>query len=513
VTAAYLAYLKYKHADPRTREGRRVRAENEWAFRIAKQRGACHEVLELLQALRRPCFDPEHEQFFEDAEAFEDTEVDDLKRWLETCGRTPAQRGDWFNAARNHELVCTYDGYFVKQEDTWCCDYSEGTFSQHAESYEVQISRHSSETWCEDAKDEHAFYCEVSDKFYCHRNYGEGKTVGGLIICTDIASEYEYYWSERYEAYSNDPDDYRDEDEHEYDGIPSYHCAERLWDYKIPNRSSRAFYGFELELNFSASGRCWKEMFSSREQNMHFCAEADSSLQDDFGMEVISRPFSIDELRADDNQLKTKLKQLRPYILDDGDEDYGVHITTNWQRLTEDHRRRLVDFVFDTKSMTIFVARRENKKYAPFEDKYDLVHHCALHRRDNGSVEFRIFRSTYDWDMLMSYVDYIEAATEWTRLPYRGTHGPMVQSLFRAWVRSQPEVYPYLSKRLPILTSKDIKQCVSQLSSPPVESSRKKLSASASTTTATAQASQSGTGTVTWYMPQWESVDPFTMSA
>ena len=128
---------------------------------------------------------------------------------------------------------------------------------------------------------------------------------------------------------------------------------------------------------------------------------------------------------------------------------YGVHITTNAQRLTRDHRARLVDATYDMRALTEFVAGRKNDAdFYNYGNKpsREGCKYTAVNERSDGSFEFRVFRGTADWQVLLSYVEYIDALTEWTRNPANPTRGPVGQALFRAWVHSTGR-YPALSRR------------------------------------------------------------------
>ena len=192
-------------------------------------------------------------------------------------------------------------------------------------------------------------------------------------------------------------------------------------------------------------------------------AERDGSLDDEEGLEVISRPFSLAELRQHRNplQLAMALAEERYDVASPCPGGYGVHVTTNAQRLTLDHRARLVDATYDMRALTEFVAGRKcDQDYYNYRNKLsrDASKYSAINERSDGSFEFRVFRGTADWQVLLSYVEYVDALTEWTRNPGNPTRGPVGQALFRAWVHATGR-YPTFSRRFTTTLTKEELAC------------------------------------------------------
>ena len=112
------------------------------------------------------------------------------------------------------------------------------------------------------------------------------------------------------------------------------------------------------------------------------------------------------------------------------------------------------------RALTEFVAgRKSNPEYYSYNkgcrggEKY-----TAINERPDGSFEFRVFQGTPDWQVLLSYVEYVDALTEWTRNPANPTHGPVGQALFRAWTYATGR-YPALSCRFTTTLTKEALAC------------------------------------------------------
>lgn len=69
-----------------------------------------------------------------------------------------------------------------------------------------------------------------------------------------------------------------------------------------------------------------------------------------------------------------------------------------------------------------------------------------------------MFQGTPDWATLLSYVEYVDALTEWTRNPANPTRGSIGQALFRAWVQATGR-YPALSRRFTTTLSRKEVAC------------------------------------------------------
>lgn len=436
----------------------------EWMFRA-------------LQAIRGICKKEDIAQYSEDICSIAEQHMceDDVKSLLRLSKFDNKQVRAWFDYASDKcDMTVTEDDVFMPKDNAAYCEYYEQYYSNSDDFVDVKVGRRTTERWCQSACDNNAFYCDVSEEWYSGGHYSQSETSNGDVICSEIAGDYGYSWSSERDAFVHEDEE---DEEDEYDGIPKYHKAFRNWAYTIPNRSTRAFYGFEIEVEFQ-DREAVIEFYNDKldgNGSRSFCAERDGSLDDVLGLEVITRPFPMQELQTPGNPLQAMLATMKESGAFVPHSSYGLHITTNWSRLSLDHGKRLRDLVYGLRHLTVFVSQREVNS-ASFENHHGK--HTAMCVRCDDAIEMRTFKSTTDYDMLMSYVEYLEALTEWSRDPQRNTSS----SEFRFWVVNTT-TYPHLAKRF---LGKKEKVCASPSLNLPGPVSGRIPSGSASETTPTA---------------------------
>ncbi len=394
-----------------------------------------------------------------DARALEGIETVIVEDWLDDSGIGGAEAEDWFERAQERlSLQRTEDGWFTAA--IFFCELHDVWYSRRTPSHRVVVRCRSGiwdeETWSDDAVEESAFYCDGSQRYYASSAFDSGRTVDGDTVCETWAELNGYYSDEDGHWRYGDPDD-----EEDGCGIPAYHDADRSWSVATARSAAIAYYGLEVELCFQNEHDRLDYYEERGFPTADLAAERDGSLDEDEGLEVITRPFTLQELRQHRNPLQQAMDAAVRYdVACPSPPGYGVHVTTNAQRLTSDHRRRLIDATYDMRALTEFVAgRKGNPDYYSYNkgcrggDKY-----TAINERSDGSFEFRVFRGTPDWQQLLSYVEYVDALTEWTRNPAHPTRGPVGQALFRAWVHAMGR-YPALSRRFTTTLTKEALAC------------------------------------------------------
>lgn len=424
-------------------------------FRSAKP-SITHAMASRLGAYRQICLKADVPAYNADMAALDGTPLPDVKQWLALSGLDGVSLSDWYMEAEDRfEIRCTEDDYFTS--DAFVCDHLQTWHSAHAERIEVVVRRVSgrwvSEHWCEAAVDEEAFHCDVSDRYYASGTFDQGETAGGSAICAEWADANSYWVDDGY---------WTDRDPHDDSSIPSYHDASRYWSMDPARSAPYAYYGLEVELAFPD-----EEERQSYYDDVGFplpdlTAERDGSLDEDGGLEVVSRPFTLSELRRRDNPLWQAMRDACDHEASSpSPAGYGVHVTVNAQRLSVDHRRRLVDATYDMRALTEFVAgRRANGEYFSYRKdvRTAVGKYTAINERSDGSYEFRVFQGTPHWPAVLSYVEYVDALTEWTRNPANPTRGPVGQALFRAWAASTG-CYPELARRFTTTLTKEAVAC------------------------------------------------------
>ena len=413
-----------------------------------------------LQAWRPICPDRAAGQYRADIALLAGSTLSELDAWLEGSGLDEDSRSAWFDHAREALGVFrTEDGWFTDR--AYLCELHEVWYSCDTASHEVTVRWQNgfrgTETWSDDAVEEAAFYCDGSQRYYASSAFDAGRTADNDTVC-EAWAELNGYWSDGDGYWRND--DRYDEDD---DGcpIPSYHDADRLWSVENARLAAVAYYGLEIELCFGSESDRLDFYDELGFPTADLTAERDGSLDEDAGLEVITRPFTLLELRQHRNPLQQALEVADRYdVACPSPSGYGVHITTNAQRLTVDHRQRLVDATYDMRGLTEFVAgRKSNPDYYSYNkgcrggEKY-----TAVNERSDGSFEFRVFQGTSAWPVLLSYIEYVDALTEWTRNPANPTQGPIGQALFRAWTHATGR-YPGLSRRFTTTLTQEALAC------------------------------------------------------
>lgn len=418
------------------------------------------DLARALCAFRLLCRKPENETCVQDARALSGSEADTVDAWLEASGISSNHQEAWFAQARDrYGIQVTEDGWFTDR--SFFCGLHEVWYSKRTQAHQVAVRCRTgiwdTETWSDDAVEESAFYCDGSQRYYASSAFDAGRTVDGDTVCETWA-ELNGYWSDddghwRY----GDPDE--DDDGN---AIPAYHQADRAWSVATARVAAIAYYGLEIELCFENEHDRLDYYEEMGFPTGDLAAERDGSLDEEEGLEVISRPFTLFELRQPRNPLQRAMELAERYeVVSPCPTGYGVHVTTNAQRLGRDHRRRLVDATYDMRPLTEFVAGRKNDAdYYNYGNKVSRggCKYTAINERSDGSFEFRVFRGTAQWSVLLSYVEFVDALTEWTRNPANPTHGPIGQALFRAWVHATGR-YPALSRRFTTTLTKEALAC------------------------------------------------------
>ena len=457
--------LRHAEDEPRLRAGflfARLTFHEDRRRRDLLQRARPEVPLALadtLHAFRPLCADLSRPACATDMQALNNSEADVVRAWMDASGFSDVQQYAWFQRAEEHHgLYVTEDGEFTNK--AFFCELHDVWYSRRTQWHHVVVRCRNgiwdTETWSDDAVEESAFYCDGSQRYYARSAFDAGRTIDGDTVC-DTWAEYNGYWSDPSGNWRNDdPDDFDDDC-----AIPGYHDADRPWSVVTARLAAIAYYGLEVELYFDSEHDRLDYYEEAGFPTGDLTAERDGSLDEDEGLEVISRPFSLAELRQHRNSLQQAMELAERYdVASPSPSGYGVHITTNAQRLTGDHRHRLVDATYDMRALTEFVAgRKSNPEYYSYNkrcrggEKY-----TAINERSDGSFEFRVFQGTPDWQVLLSYVEYVDALTEWTRNPANPTQGPVGQALFRAWTQSTSR-YPALSRRFTTTLTQEALAC------------------------------------------------------
>ena len=186
--------------------------------------------------------------------------------------------------------------------------------------------------------------------------------------------------------------------------------------------------------------------------------QTDGSL--DEGFEVIINP-------ASHGYLKVKMKALVNHLTHEwssgGDESVGMHIHVGRDNLDKEHVRRIDYFVHSQKTHLCSLAGRESTEWARFTKSDDIrdrewdtfgvsngSRYEALNLQNDGTIEFRIFRTPYDFDEFCTMIDLVQAIVEFnehTNRSFLTGSSRDVFNAFRFFVREHKYKYDRLVKK------------------------------------------------------------------
>ena len=152
----------------------------------------------------------------------------------------------------------------------------------------------------------------------------------------------------------------------------------------------------------------------------------DGSLND--GFEIVSHPHSFDELENLNWDWLTSLRRLGFRSWDTTTCGLHVHIsrTAFWKdgKRNEGHELRFQKLIYDNARMVEAIAGRSSS-YARFKDKGYLVpkikhghqadRYEAVNSYNDATLEVRVFRGSLKKQRILSAIEFLHAATEYTR--------------------------------------------------------------------------------------------------
>ena len=254
---------------------------------------AAPDLAHAIGAFRLLCPNLESRACARDAQALSGSEADLVHAWLDISGVAGDDADAWFALARDRQgIYLTEDGWFT--DEVFFCELHEVWYSRRTPSHQVVVRWHNgirdTEIWSDEAVEESAFYCDGSQRYYASCAFDAGQTLDGDPICETWA-ELNGYWSDPSGNWRNDdPDDFADDC-----AIPAYHDADRNWSLVTARQAPIAYYGLEIELYFDDEHARLEYFEEAGFPTGDLTAERDGSLDEDEGLEVISRPFSLAE--------------------------------------------------------------------------------------------------------------------------------------------------------------------------------------------------------------------------
>jgi hypothetical protein len=283
-------------------------------------------------------------------------------------------------------------------------------------------------------------YSEHRDTEICMRCY---RNV--YIECYDCGRD--YIEAREHQCYRED-----DEDEN------SLYC----YSYK-PNPkffgSAPYYLGIELEVECGRGVR--NPTISEGVEEVYGCLgrnrtylKSDGSLNN--GFEIVTHPHSLDEYHRLDWSFLDNLKaqNFRSW----NTETCGLHVHISRTAYTnKSHMLRFMKFIYDNKKQVQLLSGRASD-WARFNDKGRLVHkinddgyfvgdghYSAVNTENSETLEVRVFRGSLRKERVLSAVEFVHCATEYTRImKVVPKDRPMAWTRFCSYLVDKTDQYPNL---------------------------------------------------------------------
>lgn len=257
--------------------------------------------------------------------------------------------------------------------------------------------------------------CENCSEWYSELHYSDDRDRSLCDVCYDESFECGECYGDRSEG-----------DMHE--------CYRNglIYDYSYkpnPYFYGRANYYFGFELEVEDANEVGVDDGAQKvidELGDRVYCKHDGSLND--GFEIVSHPHSFDELENLNWDWLTSLRRLGFRSWDTSTCGLHVHISRtafmkNGKR-DEGHELRFQKLIYDNARMVEGIAGRSSS-YARFKDKGYLVpkikhgqqadRYEAVNSYNDATLEIRVFRGSLRKQRILSAIEFIHAATEYTR--------------------------------------------------------------------------------------------------
>lgn len=241
-----------------------------------------------------------------------------------------------------------------------------------------------------------------------------------------------------------------------YGQFLGYHSGVRTWNHSSADDeiANNKLYGVELEICAKKDRNDICRIAGEHE----LLSESDGSLDGTYGVEIIGKPLTFEQIKAKDGQWLKFLEAIRGKAKGytaGGGRDYGMHISVNRLHLEQSHSARLMVFVHRNQNLCEHVARRQSCSWCRFDessaksyidrDQNEGERYHALAVRGRKRLEMRIFRSNIKPESFMRNVEFLDACLEYTR---GATVSELTVHLFLFWLNKKKTLYPNLHKDL-----------------------------------------------------------------
>lgn len=382
-----------------------------------------------------------------------------------------------------------YAGSPICDDCSRFCERCESTTSEN-DSYVVSGRN----IWCQDCRDEHAFWCSQCSEYY-DQNYVSNHYFDGNDYCEDCINEVAE-WCEHCDEWEYE--NRRCEDHRRANGGYGIHQYSYKPDPIFLGEDKHSLYmGWELEADTQYHNQDEASAYASnileQENNLAYL-KADGSVRR--GFEIVTHPIAHNELRGMNldpywdtiERLRTDY-QFRSW---DSDASCGLHIHLSRKGFSNGaHLHRFLQFIYRNPEMMMKFAGRKSDDYATFQDiwkydeydrpyrtyahklsyvgsrphtstRYSSTRGSAVNTNNEHTIELRFFRGTLNKKGILACLDMAHAGVEYTRLLNTRDviAGMLSWDMFYEWVSDNNGIYPELYDRMPKCRSVDIKNRV-----------------------------------------------------
>lgn len=304
-------------------------------------------------------------------------------------------------------------------DDTFNCDCCGDHYSDDLAQYEIEDTN---ETVCIGCyENNNYFYCEDCEYCYSVNQYNSN---GDGSYCNYCYSE-NHSSSDRIFDYSEDPLGHLD-----FLGDPK----------------DNLFLGLELEVY--ATDLAYTSETVADLLDGYAILKEDSSINKP-GFEIVSAPSSLDIHR---DKLKEFFAQ-DPAINSGSGKDIGLHIHVSREPLSQLTIGKLLVFINDTNnySKIVALAGRSSDNWAKLTPKTitdvnrQTSRYEAINLQNDNTVEFRIFGSTCNVELILARLEFVHAVVSWAQ-----TESMLNLSWlsFKNYARDKSKLYPSLCQWL-----------------------------------------------------------------
>jgi len=298
---------------------------------------------------------------------------------------------------------------------------------------------------CSDRHRDRMFTCDMPDATICENCY-----YNGVSRCDSCDVAYDH------ESYGSCPNGCHDRDEdclHDY-GYKPYPIFHDVVGTVHPERGV-VYMGVELEMEaFDADLRTGVTTVDQLLGDFAYC-KSDSSIS--YGMELVTHPMTLEYAQARDWSVLALLR--RHGFRSWNTTTCGMHIHVSRTAFDGSaHLFRFAQLVLKNEHTCTTFAGRSANGYCSFADGYQpgfiakvikgqhYANRGAVNLQNGATVEVRMFRGSLKEQRLLSNMEFVHAAVQYTReltVPQVAT-GALSWRAFATWITDHRNVYPHL---------------------------------------------------------------------